>query len=63
MYVVQTANAILSMNVSVNPGNLDRLSIHPGRSMRVIATVIGPLKKHVGKFNCSLCKMLNTKIL
>jgi len=30
-------------------GNLDRLSIHPGRSMRVIATVIGPLKKHVGK--------------
>jgi len=30
-------------------GNLDRISIHPGRTMRVIATVIGPLKKHVGK--------------
>ena len=43
-----------SLRISPNPGNLDRLSIHPGRSMRVIATVIGPLKKHVGKYTISL---------
>jgi len=30
-------------------GSLDRITIQPGRTMKVIATVIGPLKKHVGK--------------
>ena len=43
---------VLGNNCVTNPypGNLDRISIHPGRTMRVIATVIGPLKKHVGKY-------------
>jgi len=31
------------------PGTLGRITIHPGRTMKVIATVTGPLKKYVGK--------------
>jgi hypothetical protein len=31
-------------------GTLDRITIQPGRSMKVIATIIGPIKKYVGKF-------------
>lgn len=30
-------------------GTLGRITIHPGRTMKVIATVTGPLKKYVGK--------------
>ena len=30
-------------------GSLDRISIQPGKTLKVIGTVIGPLKKHVGK--------------
>ena len=30
-------------------GSLDRITIQPGKTLKVIGTVIGPLKKHVGK--------------
>merc|ERR1712013_857160 len=30
-------------------GRLDRITIQPGRTMKIIATVLGPLKKYVGK--------------
>ena len=30
-------------------GSLDRISIQPGKTLKVVGTVIGPLKKHVGK--------------
>ena len=31
-------------------GTLDRITIHPGRSMKVIATITGPIKKYAGHF-------------
>ena len=30
-------------------GSLDRISILPGKTLKVIATVIGPVKKHAGR--------------
>ena len=30
-------------------GSLDRITIQPGKTLKVIGTVIGPLKKHTGK--------------
>lgn len=30
-------------------GALDRITIQPGRTMKVIGTIIGPIKKHIGK--------------
>ena len=30
-------------------GRLDRITIQPGRTMKIIATVLGPIKKYVGK--------------
>ena len=30
-------------------GRLDRITIQPGRTMKIIATVLGPLKKYVGE--------------
>jgi len=30
-------------------GTLDRITIHPGRAMKVIATILGPIKKYAGK--------------
>ena len=32
-----------------NSGRLDRITIQPGRTMKIIATVLGPLKKYVGE--------------
>ena len=31
------------------PGKLKRITIQPGRTLKVIGTVTGPLKKYVGK--------------
>ena len=31
-------------------GSLDKISISPGKTLKVVGTVIGPLKKHIGKF-------------
>ena len=31
------------------PGTLGRITIHPGRTMKVIGTVTGPLKKYIGE--------------
>ena len=33
-------------------GSLDRITIKPGRTMRVIGTVIGPIKKYIGEKSC-----------
>jgi len=30
-------------------GTLDKIVIHPGRTMKIIATILGPIKKYVGK--------------
>ena len=30
-------------------GRLDRITIQPGRTMKIIATVLGPLKKYIGE--------------
>ena len=32
-------------------GRLDRITIQPGRTMKIIATVLGPLKKYVGEIH------------
>ena len=32
-------------------GTLDRIVIHPGRTMKIIATILGPIKKYVGKYS------------
>ena len=49
-------------------GNLDRITIQPGRTMKIIATVIGPLKKHIGKsisfrLITSLCRSILLGVL
>lgn len=31
-------------------GQLDRIKIHPGKVMKIIATLKGAIKKYVGKF-------------
>ena len=30
-------------------GSLDKISISPGKTLKVVGTVIGPLKKHIGE--------------
>ena len=32
-------------------GSLDRITIQPGKTLKVIGTVIGPLKKHTGNYH------------
>ena len=39
------------------PGTLGRITIHPGRTMKVIATVTGPLKKYVGEFSKKILRL------
>ena len=30
-------------------GSLDKITISPGKTLKVVGTVIGPLKKHIGR--------------
>ena len=38
-----------SKNCFTTAGRLDRITIQPGRTMKIIGTVLGPLKKYVGE--------------
>ena len=38
-----------STNSFITAGRLDRITIQPGRTMKIIGTVLGPLKKYVGE--------------
>jgi len=40
--------ALLSSSIN-NTGALGQITIYPGRTMKIIGTVTGPLKKYVGK--------------
>ena len=41
-------------------GALDRITIQPGRTMKVIGTIIGPIKKHIGEIQIKSTKIIES---
>ena len=48
--IQQVVETLPMLTCFVVKGQLDRIRIHPGKVMKIIATLKGAIKKYVGKF-------------